>query len=74
MDSCWMANCMSGLQGACESWSNRYHPVELLTRAPSLLIVYQDWLSVSSFVNRTDSKGVARGPYCSSPQNLCVSW
>ena len=26
----------------CESWSNRDHPVELLTRAPSLLSVYQD--------------------------------
>ena len=36
----------------CGSWSNRDHPVELLSRAPSLSNVCQDWLLVSSFVNQ----------------------
>ena len=42
----------------CESWSNHDHPEEVLTRAPSLSSVYQDWLSVSSFLTRKDSKGI----------------
>ena len=45
MGSCWMANCMSGLQGAMKMkfydgcakvGVNHDHPEELLTRAPSL--------------------------------------
>ena len=71
--SCWKANCMSGLQGAikmsfptvCPSWSDHDHPEELLTRAPSLSSVYQDWLSVSSFPTcKRFEKRIPRGLYC----------